>query len=255
MKINEIDKSAFLGMVYQNKDQFLSRINNSEIFIVKNFFDKEFCLQLRDETFNWGLFEGSSWHPFKDGCPDYHRLHDNYPNAYVKQKFHGFYRHNYYIKNNQIFNDFGEIFKLKNFLAGFEDYEFMNNIPSNGILPRFNVHHYPKGGGYQAEHIDPNGPFAQIQTLVIASQFGKDFHQGGVFARKGEDDDVKFYLDQFTEVGDLLVLSPAIPHGVEEIDPGLVYSPDTNNGRWVFLPLFLFSDYPNEFNVKPKEII
>ena len=254
MKINKIDKPSFLNLVYEHKDLFMSKINNSEIFVVKNFFDKEFCLQLREETFNWGLLEDTSWHPFKDGCPDYHRLHDNYPNAYVKQKFHGFYRHNYINKNNRIFNVFSEIFKLKNFLAGFGDYEFMNNIPSDGILPRFNVHHYPKGGGYQAEHIDPNGPFAQIQTLIIASQYGDDYQRGGVYARKSIENQEKFYLDSYTEIGDLLVLSPAIPHGVEEIDPEIEYSPNTNNGRWVFLPLFLFSDYPNELNVKPKEI-
>jgi hypothetical protein len=254
MKVNIISKEEFLILVYKNKIEFLNRINFPEVFIVKKFYSENYCLQLREQTFEWGNLTEPSWHPFRNDCPDYHRFHDNYPNAHVKQKFHGYYKHNYFSKNNKLFLDFSEIFNLKNFLAGYEQNEFMKNLPSDGILPRFNVHHYPKGGGYQAEHIDPNGPFAQIQTLIIASKFGLDYQSGGVYARRNLDDKEKHFLDPYTEIGDLLVLSPAIPHGVEEIDPNEEYSPNYNNGRWVFLPLFLFSDYPNELNIKPKQI-
>jgi hypothetical protein len=254
MKINILSKVEFLKIVYSDKKEFLNKINSSELFIVKNFYSKQYCLDLRRESFNWGNSTDPSWYPFKNECPDYHRLHDNYPNAYVKQKFHGYYRHNYFPENRKLFENFIEIFRMKNFLAGFSANEFMNNIPSDGILPRINLHHYPKGGGYQAEHIDPNGPFAQIQTLIIASQYGTDYHNGGVYARKSLEEKEKIYLDQHTEIGDLLVLSPAIPHGVEEIDPDIDYSPNSNDGRWVILPLLLFSDYPNDQNIKPKEI-
>ncbi len=50
---------------------------------------------LRNRAFEWGQTEEASWPPFYDNCPDYHRLYDNYPKAYVKQKFHGFYHRNY----------------------------------------------------------------------------------------------------------------------------------------------------------------
>lgn len=253
MKINTLNKKEFNELLFNNTKKFIERINKPEVFIVKNFYSFDFCNKLRNETFEWGQNTSSSWHPFTDDCPDYHREHNNYPKAYVKQKFHGFYRHNYIQKNKNIFESFFEIFEIKNYLAGFKKHEFLNNLPSQGILPRVNVHHYPRGGGYQSEHIDPNGPFAQIQTLVIASQFGKDYTEGGVYARTKLSGN-KHYLDSFTEIGDLLVLSPAIPHGVDYINPHEEYQINSNNGRWIFLPLFLFSDYKSEENIKPKQV-
>lgn len=253
MKINTLTKQEFNDLLYNNTSEFMNLINNAEVFIVKNFYSFDFCQKIRNETFEWGINTTPSWHPFFDDCPDYHREHDNYPKAYVKQKFHGFYRHNYIEKNRILFESFMEVFEIKNYIAGFSKNEFINNRPSEGILPRVNVHHYPRGGGYQSEHIDPNGPFAQIQTLVIASQFGKDYTEGGVYARSGISG-VKNYLDPLTEVGDLLVLSPAIPHGVDFINPDEEYQINSNNGRWVFLPLFLFSDYENKENIKPKQV-
>ncbi|MGP8217106.1 MAG: hypothetical protein ACLQQ4_16170 [Bacteroidia bacterium] len=253
MKINTVSKEEFYDLAYSHTKDFMAKINAPEAFIVKKIFDAGFIRKLRNDTFDWGISSEASWHPLKDGCPDYHRLHDNYPQAYVKQKFHGFYRHGWYEKNSSIFEAFKGIYELKNYLGGFDKDSFIKNIPSQGVVARLNVHHYPVGGGYQAEHIDPAGPFAEIQTLIIASEKGKDYKTGGVYARKelgGE----KFYLDDYVETGDMLVVSPAIPHGVEPIDPELPYTWNTNNGRWIILPLFLFSDYPNPDSVKPKQV-
>lgn len=253
MQINIITKTEFYDLALNHTRLFLDKINAPEVFIIKECISPQLCAKLRDDSFQWALSENPSWHKFDNDCPDYHRLHDNYPNAHVKQKFHGFYRHNYFSKNKELFESFKELFVLKNKLAGFADEEFFHNKPSDGILPRINVHHYPKGGGYQAEHIDPNGPFAQIQLLIVASSFGKDFLTGGVFAREAVGGE-KFYLDEFTGIGDMIVMSPGIPHGVDPIDKEEPYSPDTNNGRWIILPLFLHSDYPSELNVKPKQL-
>ncbi len=253
MNINQISRVEFIDYVYNKTDYFMSKIKASEIFIVKKFYAKEFCWEVRNKSFDNGQRTPSSWHPFNDNCPDYHRLHDNYPQAYVKQKFHGFYMHNYLPRNAGLFKKMADIFVIKNRLAGFNDFDFFENIPSEGILPRINVHHYPKGGGYQSEHIDPNGPFAQIQTIIIASQFGVDYLSGGVYARETLNDE-KIYLDSHTEIGDLLVLSPAIPHGVDCIDEESSYMLNENNGRWIILPLFLYSDYSNENNIKPKQL-
>jgi len=253
MKINIISKQDFFELSQKKTKEFLEKIERPEAFIVKNFYSSEFVLNLVDKTFKWGRSEEASWFPFYDDCPDYHRLHDNYPNAHVKQKFHGFYYHNYFKKNSQIFKMMSDLFILKNNLAGFNDDEFMFNKPSDGIVPRINLHHYPQGGGYQKEHVDPSGPFAQIQTLIIGSNYGIDFNKGGLFARKTQEDE-KIYLDQFTKPGDMIVISPKIPHGVDPIDPDLKYSVKSKKGRWIILPLFLFSDYKTNKAIKPKEI-
>ncbi len=52
----------------------------------------------------------------------------------------------------------------------------------------------------------------------------------------------------------MLVMTPAIRHGVAPIDPEYDYSPDTNDGRWIILPIFVHSDYPREQNIKPKQV-
>lgn len=253
MKVNIVSKSFFLDLALNDTVTFFNKIKHPEAFIVKEFYSKEFVLNLRNSAFQWGQSEVASWHPFFDDCPDYHRLHDNYPQAHVKQKFHGFYHHNYTRTNDKIFSEMKDVFVLKNKLAGFEPEEFFNNKPSDGILPRINVHHYPSGGGYQAEHIDPAGPFAQIQTLIVGSEYGKDFKTGGLYAREKIGSE-KFYIDSYTQLGDMIVISPAIPHGVDPVDAEQEYSPNTNDGRWMILPLFLYSDYPNEKNIKPTQI-
>jgi hypothetical protein len=166
---------------------------------------------------------------------------------------HAFYYHGWYPHNRSKFQYFAEIFALKNFLAGYPKRQFLDNIPSDGFIARINIHHYPRGGGYQAEHIDPVGKHAQIQTIVSASVFGADFDRGGVYARASADAE-KFYLDPFIQPGDLLVMSPGIHHGVEFIDPDLPYDWKTNDGRWMIMPIIVGSDYPNPEVTKPVQV-
>jgi hypothetical protein len=253
VQVNEISRPEFLELVYAKADDFLRRIDEPQAFVVKGFYDARSILQFRTEAFHTGLASESSWHPLDDDCPDYHRLHDNYPKAHVKQKIHGFYYHNWYPHNKAKFDFFSEIFAIKNVLAGFSENEFMSNIPSDGFVARINIHHYPRGGGYQAEHIDPVGKHAQIQTLIAASEFGRDYYKGGVYARTSADAE-RTYLDPLIKPGDLLLISPGIQHGVDYIDPDLPYEWRTNNGRWMIMPIIVGSDYPNPQVKKPVQV-
>jgi hypothetical protein len=253
MRVTVISRQDFVDLVYSNPGALMERINTPEAFVVTAFYDARRILEFRDAAFQAGLSTDASWHPLHDDCPDYHRLHDNYPKAHVKQKMHAFYYHGWYQHNKSRFNFFSDIFSMKNFLAGFPEHEFLGNIPSDGFIARVNIHHYPKGGGYQAEHIDPVGKHAQIQTLIAASEFGKDYSTGGVFGRpipEGE----KSYLDPYMKPGDMLVMSPGIRHGVDPIDPDLPYEWRSNDGRWMMLPLIVSSDYPNPQATKPVQV-
>jgi len=253
VRVNEIRKRNFLDLVRAGSDEFMRLIKEPQAFVVKQFYPAEEILRFRNDTFESGLATEPSWHPLIDGCPDYHRLHDNYPKAYVKQRLHGFYYHGWHADNGPKFDYFHEIFALKNFLAGRPSDAFLSNIPSDGHVARINVHHYPRGGGYQAEHIDPVGAHAQIQTLVAASQLDKDYRQGGVFART-DANAAPTYLDPYVSPGDLLVMSPGIRHGVEYIDSNLPYEWRTNDGRWMILPIIVSSDYPSPESKKPVQV-
>jgi hypothetical protein len=253
MQANIVTRPEFIELVHADPVDFLRRIDRPEAFIVEGFYEANAILKFREEAFRAGLASEPSWHPLHDGCPDYHRLHDNYPKAYVKQKMHGFYYHGWYPHNQAKFVFFSEIFAIKNMLAGFAEGAFMKNIPSDGFVARVNIHHYPKGGGYQAEHIDPVGKHAHIQTLVAASEFGRDYRAGGVYARAAASDKPT-YFDPLLKPGDLLVMSPGIRHGVDYIDPALPYEWRTNDGRWMILPIIVGSDYPNPEVKKPLQV-
>jgi hypothetical protein len=252
MRVNRIDKSAFVELVHGRGDEFLQRIGEPEAFVVKAFFPEREILDFRRCVHRDGLESAPGWHALRESCPDYHRLHDNYPNAYVKQKLHAFYFHGWYAHNREIFDFFREIFELKNRLAGLPPDEFLRNTPADGWIARVNVHHYPRGGGYQAEHVDPVGRHAQIQTLVCASRFGVDYSSGGVYARATPESEPE-PLDPYLAPGDLLVMSPGIPHGVAPVDPAQPYDWQSDNGRWMILPLVVASDTNTEAG-KPVQL-
>lgn len=231
----------------------MARIHRPEIFIIKQFFPRAELLRMREEVFACGLKTDPSWHPLYDGCPDYHRIHNDYEKAYVKGKIHAFYRHGWYPKNASLFTYFREIFQMKCHLAGDTGTGRVTQVPSEGLIARITYHHYPCGGGYQAEHIDPHGTHARIQTLITASQFGADYGAGGLHARKIAGGEACF-IDSYTALGDLVVMSPAIPHGVAPIDPHKTLDWTSSCGRWTIIPLFVRSDYPHADNEKPKEV-
>lgn len=253
MIVNQIDRLEFLQMFEHDRDGFMARIDEPQAFVVQQFYPRESILRFRAELFQKGLESEASWHPLKDECPDYHRLHDNYKNAYVKTKMHTFYLHGWKEENRAVFDTFREIFAIKNGLAGFKEDEFISNRPSDGVVARVLVHHYPPGGGYQEEHVDPVADFAKLQTLIAGSQFGKDFEEGGLYAKESPDGD-RVYLDSYTEPGDLILLSPGIHHGVAPVDPSQQYDWQSEMGRWIVLPIMLHSDYAGTSVTRPKGV-
>src|SRR5271167_5021409 len=99
MKLSFCTKDEIDRLIVNHPADFMLRVAAAEIFVVKNFYDPKEILAMRREIFETGLRTPPSWHPLLDECPDYHRLHDNYPNAHVKSKMHGFYFHGWYEHN------------------------------------------------------------------------------------------------------------------------------------------------------------
>lgn len=186
MRITSLTRDEFFQRFEHHAEATLKQLARPEAIIVKKFLRPEQALEIRAQAFRAGQSSEPSWHPLNDDCPDYHRLHDNYPTAWVKQKLHGFYYHGRKLENRALMAPFLPLLHLKNRLGGFDPGEHIDNRPSEGAVSRLNIHHDPRGGGYQAEHIDPSGPFARIQTLVIASRFGSDFRAGAVYARAAD---------------------------------------------------------------------
>jgi hypothetical protein len=249
--IEIISRDEFLESAYEETGAFLAAIDGGTVFVVKEFYDADFVRSFRRFLAGFRDSEPASWHPCLDGCPDYHRINDEYEKSWVKGRMHSYFLHRWNA-NRERFVDFQEIFRLKNHLAGEPEDAFFDNVPSDGVISRIVTQHYPRGGGYQAEHIDPTSRFARVQTLVQASEPGTDYSEGGLYVRDEGTDPLR--VDPQTSVGDLMVLSPAVRHGVAAVDPGAELDWAADDGRCTILPIIIKSDYEMDPASKPKTV-
>lgn len=253
MKVNIVPKAAWSALLSE-AGSLVERIDAGEVFIVRGFMDiaridafKSFCASFSEQ-------QDASWHPCLDGCPDYHRLHNMYPGAHVPAIQHGYYFHPWNANFGSLneFDGFAQVFELKRRTGGLSDASYMRNLPSQGPIARLVCHQYPRGGGGQAEHIDPVSPFAKVQTLIQASQPGKDYAVGGLYVR---DPDVGVVnIDPLTNKGDLILASPGVRHGVAAIDPDHPLDWNREDGRWIIMPIIIHSDYKEDAALKPRSV-
>lgn len=90
--------------------------------------------------------------------------------------------------------------------------------------------HYRRGGDFLAAHRDDYA----FQTILVLSQQGRDFEQGGAFYL---DESRHHYLEPALEFGDLVLLRSDLVHGVHAIDPQ-ASDDGSQAGRWImFCPL------------------
>lgn len=252
MKIHTITRKQFSELVYFQKEDFLASIRRFDAYIVRSYYPREKVLAFNDFLKQTSRASEPSWHPCLDGCPDYHRINDEYPKSYVRAKMHSYYFHRWN-SNCDLFQEFKEIFEIKNLLSGSDKDAHYDNIPSDGVISRVVSHQYPRGGGYLQEHIDPINPFSLIQTIIQSSQHGVDYQQGGLYVRE-TDDAEPVYLDAYSSLGDMIVASPDVRHGVAPIDPDVPLDWSKEDGRRMILPVIIRSDYNMDPKTKPRGV-
>jgi hypothetical protein len=250
--IHITNRGEFLERVYEDTDGFMDSIARNEVYIVKQFYPRDFVLRFREMLVAFSEEQPASWHPCLDGVPDYHRINDEYPGSWVKARMHSFFFHRFN-ERGELFESFRDIFRLKNFLAGEREDSHLESIPSDEIISRVVSQQYPRGGGYLAEHSDPASRFAKLQTIVQASTIGEDFETGGLYLRP-EPGAEPVWVDQYSAPGDLMVLTPDAPHGVAPVDPDVELDWSRPDGRWMFLPIIIRSDYNMDPETKPKAL-
>lgn len=249
-----VDVDTFVSSWLHDTERLLAHLSEPAALVVKDYLPAGVVTALRDGCFGEAQLSEPSWQPLVDGCTDYHRVHDNYPDAHVKSRMHAWYFHGYCRTNSDLFGRFSDIFDLKWRLAGREGLPELDAQPSQGLVARVLVHHYPSGGGYQAEHVDPVFDLARVQTLVMGSEIGSDFTSGGLYARSHANGPAT-YLDNAASLGDLVLLSPGVQHGVAPVDDHVDgYHLGTNSGRWVIMPIFVPSDYPSANTARPAQV-
>jgi hypothetical protein len=246
------NRDEFLERVYKDTDGFMDSIARNDVYIVKQFYPRDLVLGFREMLGRFAMKQEPSWHPCVDGVPDYHRINDEYPGSWVKARMHSFFFHRFN-ERGDLFNLFRDIFELKNYLAGEAPDAYLDTVPSDEIISRVVSQQYPRGGGYLAEHLDPASRFAKVQTIIQASTLGEDFQTGGLYLRSEPGAD-PIMVDQYSEPGDLMVLTPDAPHGVAPVDPSVELDWSRTDGRWMILPIIIRSDYNMNPETKPKPL-
>ena len=118
------------------------------------------------------------------------------------------------------------------------DSEFTLSGIENGMWSANRIQHYPRGGGFMAEHVDVGTANvaremdlqSYIQILLLMSEKGKDFNTGGAYINL---DGERFFYESECKIGDVMIYDGRVNHGVEEIDYLENFEMNTLNGRIV----------------------
>jgi hypothetical protein len=108
-------------------------------------------------------------------------------------------------------------------------------LDNDRLFTASRIHQYPLGGGFMAAHTDArafeicnsNG-FEYFQIVLVMSKKGIDFATGGAFVVSNSQ---TVLLDDFTEIGDIVIYDGNSVHGVAPIDTNLPLKLDRVCGR------------------------
>ena len=112
----------------------------------------------------------------------------------------------------------------------------IESVESDGFWTASRLQQYPSGGGFFMKHRDvvlenhtkEAGLEKFIQILLLITQKGEDFDEGGAFI---EIDGVDVNLEDEFGRGDILIYDGRSKHGVADIDPNQLLDFDKVTGR------------------------
>lgn len=216
-----------------------------DCYILKNAYNPELLKKIRTNAIKFADQRESEFHKMFDGAPNFHRLidADAAKHYYADARRHIFY---FFPWNNDDLDAFEEIYSrwsIMKMLGGCGADTYRNNIPSDGVVDRFHVFHYPSGGGSLETHGDPTRNQKTIMAGMMSKR-GKDYEQGGFyFVKEG---DVAVDCEPQLDPGDLVSCYSTVLHGVAPVDPHKDFTWDYDQGRW-FVGLYsVESDYIKE---------
>ena len=233
--IVNIDYETFEYQVFSNQKKYIKMLTDllyaGDVLILKNAFPKKYMEELKIKAYEYGKAIEPSYHPMIDGCPDQHRKIDletskKYNYTAVK---HSFY---FFPWNKDPLNLIQECYKRWRpfkFLSGFDRDIYENNLPSTGPVDRFQIAHYPSGGGMLDSHTDPyHNQRTTISTMM--TKMGVHFDSGGFYAV--DKNLKKNNIESLIDIGDMCICYATVIHGVDVIDEKRSFDWDNIDGRW-----------------------
>ncbi|WP_458756649.1 hypothetical protein ACSVBT_12780 [Afipia sp. TerB] len=198
---------------------FVKSFHSGEIYVFTDAFDPAELTKFKEAAFAWSQTQESQEPRVLDGVSDYRSRRDwhaedhgaGYSSTY--DMMHFFRWNDDPIGAYKLFDPKYRILKT---ISGMQPDALINNIPSDGIVERAEISHYPPGVGGIAFHSDPIAA-TRFQFTLNLNQFGVDYHKGGFAIGTG--DGKTIHVEPLLEVGSLTGFLPTVCHGVEIIDP------------------------------------
>jgi hypothetical protein len=238
-------------------DEFESKVVNADVesakllaenlyagdcYILKGAYSAGLMAKVKQNAIEFAGQHESQFHKMFDGAPNFHRLIDAKSSKLYQSdsRRHIFHFFSWNEDDLGVLNDIYDRWQIFKFLSGRTKETYQNNIPSDGVVDRFHVYHYPAGGGSLTTHLDPT----RNQKTIIAgmmSKRGKDYLTGGIYVMK--DATTAVDCEPYLDPGDILICYPSVFHGVAPVDSDKDFTWDHDQGRW-FLGLYsVDSDY------------
>jgi hypothetical protein len=230
--IDNISTESILKNPGEWSDMTKKNITNDGGCIFRGLYSPEYIDQFKSWVFNSRITQGLSGNVrYTKNTPNHYKivdkdLDDSRPTRFL---LHQFFPWN--IEQNAEYHEFLiDFMKIRNVLNGLEtDISITNTkdfVSWNSVLQ------YRQGGDFLGTHKDRY----KYQAILIMSELGKDFQQGGQYYLHPEKGHV--YSERQLKKGDLVMLQSDIYHGVHPIDPLHNSSDDSISGRWI-----MFSPY------------
>lgn len=130
---------------------------------------------------------------------------------------------------------FRALISLRNRVLGIRE-DFGSHPDRDEFWNACRIHHYPRGGGFMAEHNDTHFPqvlssadIPFLQVMALLSTKGVEFGTGGSFV-VGRDG-IRTYTEDDCPLGAVVMFDGSIRHGVEDVDPDQVLDFNLASGR------------------------
>lgn len=210
-------------------------ITNQQVVVLKRAFDPKMLKVIRAAVFQKMMTTEVSNPEIRENSPNFFRIDDNPEKSAVKrikQLFCSFYWNDDVAGETQLMRAMS---RFRNIIAELDVHYTLEGIEDDGYMTYANISHYPVGSGMLNKHQDP--PNKQFSVIIASlSEKGSDFSEGGLFI---DYHGKKVCLDDFLELGDIYLMNPQVPHGVDPIDPASVTQWRSEKGRWILFPALI----------------
>lgn len=204
-------------------EEISRKIAGGDVVVVKRFYESDYLANLVEEVHSAFRDTEPRLLDFHWGCADHWRIDDNPPKSSLPKIQSVYIAFSWNDRLKESLKVGKALARFRNRIAGL-DTEF-GFRPTDEFIAMSVYQHYPRGGGFIGEHVDPVEP----QKCVINLNLPGEFSVGGLFFRI---DGEKIPAESLSETGDLVIFRPDVCHGVDPIDPDQEIDFAAISGRW-----------------------